>query len=56
MLDKLMDSAVVINSNYLEIAHLIDSYFEELFVAQKTEEQAASSLSNKVSLLLAERK
>lgn len=56
MLDKLMDSAVVINSNYLEIAHLINSYFEELFVAQKTEEQAASSLSNKVSLLLAERK
>lgn len=37
MLDKLMDSAVVINSNYLEIAHLINSYFEELFVAQKTE-------------------
>ena len=56
MLDKLMDSAVVINSNYLEIAHLINSYFEELFVAQKTEEQAASSLSNKVALLLAERK
>lgn len=56
ILDRLIDSPVVLDSDYLEITHLIDSYFGELIYAPKTAEQAASILNNKVSLLLAERK
>lgn len=56
ILDKLMDSPVVVGSNELVITDLIDSYFGELIYAPKTAEQAAGILNNKVSLLLAERK
>ena len=55
-MDGLIDSAVAINSDYLEAIHLVNSYFGELLYAPKTKEQAASVLNNKVSLLLAERK
>lgn len=56
ILDRLMDSPVAMDSNHLVISHLIDRYFGELVYASKTEEQVASILNNKVSLLLAERK
>lgn len=56
ILDRLMDSPVVVGSNELVITDLIDSYFGELVYAPKTVEQAAGILNNKVSLLLAERK
>lgn len=56
ILDRLMDSPVVVGSNELVITDLIDSYFGELVYAPKTAEQAAGILNNKVSLLLAERK
>ena len=56
ILARLIDSAVATNSNYLEVIHLINSYFGELVYAPKTAEQAAGILNNKVSLLLAERK